>query len=232
MRVEFIFHSRPHLQDSVWPYVVVSLLTCLSSMWERVLYSFFCSRFNTSSHMYVFCDQSFFFSLKYFITWCTLMSDIFHMRVVSGTLDMMPSRFDMWHVGGIWHFGHALMLLTFMSLLIRTRCFVRVLHYPCPRVVSIVLMHSLIFHIVHVTHSLVYAVVRYISCVGGFWHIGHDAMFSWHVTCEWHLTHPTWYHVIDMCIACDQDMMFCIVSSITNVPMSSLLSYYTQSFST
>jgi len=193
---------------------------------------FFCSRFNTSSHMYVFCDQSFFFRLNTFITWCTLMSDIFHMRVVSGTLDMMPSRFDMWHVGGIWHFGHALMLLTFMSLLIRTRCFVRVLHYPCPRVVSIVLMHSLIFHIVHVTHSLVYAVVRYISCVGGFWHIGHDAMFSWHVTCEWHLTHPTWYHVIDMCIACDQDKRFCIVSSITNVPMSSLLSYYTQSFST
>ena len=31
------------------------------------------------------------------------------------------------------------------------------------------------------THDPVYPVVRYTSRVGGFWHIGHDAMFSWHV---------------------------------------------------
>ena len=299
MRVEFIFDSRPHLQHSARPYVVVSLLTCLSSMWERVLYSFFFFVLASIFQHISMSSLTFFFSLKYLITWCMLMSDITHMRVVSGTLDMMPSRFDMWHVGGIWHFGHALMLLTFMSLLIRTRCFVRALHYPCPRVVSIVLMHSLIFHIVHVHtffgvcccqihlmcwwflahrtwchvfltcymwvafdpsdmiscywhvyrlwsgqevlyrlfnyqcphvvsivllhsvifhivhvhHDPVYAVVRHTSRVGGSGHIGHDIMFPWHVTCWWHLAHRTWSHVIDMCIICVSfyDIMFCAV---------------------
>ena len=54
-------------------------------------------------------------------------------------------------------------------------------HYQCPRVVFIVLLHSVIFHIVHVhTWSGVSCCQIYLTC-GGFWHIGHDAMFSWHV---------------------------------------------------
>ena len=62
VRVKFIFDSRPHLQHSARPYVVVSLLTCLSSMWERVLYSF------------VF----FLFSLQYLITYvCLLWPELF-----------------------------------------------------------------------------------------------------------------------------------------------------------
>ena len=31
------------------------------------------------------------------------------------------------------------------------------------------------------THDPVYLVVRYTSRVGGVWHTGHDAIFSWHV---------------------------------------------------
>jgi hypothetical protein len=123
------------------------------------------------------------------------MSDIIHMRVVSGTLDMMPSWFDMWHVGGIWHFGHDFMLLTFISLLIRTRCFVRVLHYPCPRVLSIVLMHSLIFHIVH-AHTFFG-----VCCC------------PIHLMCWWFLAHRTGCHVFltcYMCVAFDpSDMISC-----------------------
>ena len=55
---------------------------------------------------------------------CILLSDIPHVLVVSGSLDMTPCFLDMLHVGGIWHIGHDNMLLTCVSLLIRTWCFV------------------------------------------------------------------------------------------------------------
>ena len=51
---------------------------------------------------------------------CMLLSDIPHVWVVSGTLDLTPCFLDMLHVGGIWHIGHDIMLLTCVLLVIRT----------------------------------------------------------------------------------------------------------------
>ena len=83
----------------------------------RVIFFFFCSRFNTSSHMYVFCDQSFFFRLNtsspgvrwcqiYFTwgwflahwTWCHLDLTC-DMLVAFGTSDMLSCY---WHLCHFW----------------------------------------------------------------------------------------------------------------------------------
>ena len=55
VRVKFMFDSRPHLQHSARPYVVVSLLKCVSSMIRaRVIFIF--SRSYTSSPGVCWCQ--------------------------------------------------------------------------------------------------------------------------------------------------------------------------------
>jgi len=89
----------------------------MSVFYVRARVFFFCSRFNTSSHMYVFCDQSFFFRLNtsspgvrwcqiYFTwgwflahwTWCHLDLTC-DMLVAFGTSDMLSCY---WHLCHFW----------------------------------------------------------------------------------------------------------------------------------
>ena len=114
---------------------------------------------------------------------CILLLDIPHVLVVSGTLDMTPCFLDMLHVGGIWHIGHDIMLLTCVSLVIRTWCFVLALQLPmspcrlyCPNTLS------------HLPHC---------SCSHMIWCILlSDIPHVW-----WFLAHWTWRHVFLTCVS-------------------------------